>query len=371
MENVQLESPITPILKHFEFTGNLLKIVPHKVGHIHDTNIATFKTKTGDTQRYIVQRVNHHVFKNPVELMNNIETVTDHLREKIAADGGNPNRETLTLVPTAEGVPFYKTPSGNYWRAYIFIENALTYEEIKSLDHVYNISKAFGRFQSLLRDFPAEELHETIPDFHHTPKRFTDFLDAVEEDALNRARFAKNEIVFVQQREAGTPVVVDLIQRGKLPLRVTHNDTKFNNVLIDNQTGQGVCVVDLDTVMPGSSLYDFGDSVRSGTNPAVEAERDLSKVEIDLDRFEAFVHGYLDAARDFLTPLEIDLLPFSAKLMTLECGIRFLTDYLEGDVYFKIDRESHNLDRARSQFKMVADMEEKFERMGEIVEKYR
>jgi len=290
---------------------------------------------------------------------------------KIAAAGGDPARETLTLIPTTEGKTFYTTPVGDHWRVYIFIEGAQTYQTIKSLDHVYHTAKAFGRFQSLLRDFPAEQLHETIPNFHHTPKRFEALIEAVENDTQNRARFVGEEIEFVKARTEDTPVLVDFIRQGKLPLRVTHNDTKFNNVLIDNKTGEGVCVVDLDTVMPGLSLYDFGDSIRSGTNPAPEAERDLSMVQIDLNRFEAFVHGYLDATRDFLIPLEIDLLPFSAKLMTFECGMRFLTDYLQGDVYFKAAHENHNLDRARTQFKMVVDIEGKFEQMGEIVEKYR
>ncbi len=366
-----MQPAFASITKHFEFKGNLLEVKPYEVGHIHDTYIATFQNTDGAVQRYTLQRINHNVFQTPEKLMNNIQKVTAYLREKIAATGGDPARETLTLVHTTEGKTFYTTPAGDYWRVYIFIENTQTYEEIQSLDHAYNVSRAFGRFQNLLRDFPAEELHETIPNFHHTPKRFEAFLDAVEKDTQERVRFAGEEIEFVKARAENAPVLVDLIRQGELPLRVTHNDTKFNNVLIDNKTGEGVCVVDLDTVMPGSSLYDFGDSVRSGANPAAEGESDLSKVEIDLERFEGFVHGYLDATRDFLTPLEIDLLPFSAKLMTVECGMRFLTDYLQGDVYFKIDHESHNLDRARTQFKIVADMEGKFGRMGEIVERYR
>lgn len=361
---------LAAILENFKLPGKLLEVLPHKVGHIHDTYIATFRRSGEETQRYLVQRVNDHVFERPEALMANIQRVTAHLREKIAAAGGDPQRETLSLIPTQRGRSFYKNAQGEYWRAYTFIENTQSYEKIRDLDHVYQVARAFGRFQGLLRDFPPSALHETIPDFHHTPKRLAAFLAVAAKDPHNRAQFAQEEMAFVKERGEEAPILTDLIAHGDLPLRVTHNDTKFNNVLIDDATGEGVCVVDLDTVMPGLALYDFGDAVRSGANPAPESERDLSKVGIDLARFEAFVHGYLDAAGDFLTPLEVSLLPFSAKLMTFECGVRFLTDYLAGDVYFKTDRENHNLDRARTQFKMVADMERKFEEMGEIVGGY-
>jgi Ser/Thr protein kinase RdoA (MazF antagonist) len=303
--------------------------------------------------------------------MQNIQGITAHLREKIVAAGGDPARETINLVPTVEGRAFCRTPDGNYWRAAIFIEGAQTYEIVDNLDHVYHVANAFGRFQRLVSDFPAERLHETIPGFHHTPKRFAAFVEAVERDATNRAGSARAEIEFVERRVGDVPILVDLLQQGKLPQRVTHNDTKFNNVMIDDATGKGICVIDLDTVMPGLSLYDFGDAVRSGANPAAEDEQDLSKVTIDLEIFDRFANGYLDAARDFLTPLEIDYLPFSARLMTLECGMRFLTDYLNGDRYFRIFRENHNLDRCRTQFKMVHAMEEQFDAMASIVSRAR
>ncbi|RPI70192.1 MAG: mucin desulfatase, partial [Desulfobacteraceae bacterium] len=303
--------------------------------------------------------------------MQNIERVTTHLRQKIIAAGGNPDRETLNLIPTVEGKTFYKTPDGNYWRAYIFIEDALTYQVVENLQHIYNAAAAFGKFQKLLGDFPAGQLYETIPNFHHTGKRFTAFVEAVENDVKNRAGAVKAEIEFAQQRAAEAPVLVDLLAQGKLPERVTHNDTKFNNVMIDDKTGAGICVIDLDTVMPGLSLYDFGDSVRTGAATAAEDEQDLSKAGIGLEIFDHLTHGFLDAVRDVLTPTEIDYLPFAAKLITFENGIRFLTDHLAGDVYFKIHRENHNLDRSRTQFKMVKDMEEKFDQMTKIVEKYR
>jgi hypothetical protein len=359
------------IVKHFKFEGDFLEASPYGFGHINDTCAARFRKANGVVHRYILQQINHNVFKNPEKLMQNVEKVTTHLRKKIIAASGDPERETLNLIPTVGEETFYRTPGGNYWRAYTFIEGAQTYEVVENLDHVYNASKAFGKFQRLLSDFPAGQLYETIPNFHHTGKRFEAFVEAVGRDVKNRAQFVKAEIEFVEGRAEDTSVLVDLLERGELPERVTHNDTKFNNVMIDDRTGEGVCVIDLDTVMPGLSLYDFGDSVRSGANPAAEDERDLSKVCIDLELFDRFAHGYLDAARDFLTPIEVDYLPFSAKLMTFECGMRFLADHLSGDVYFRIHRENHNLDRCRTQFKMVRDMEEKFDQMVGIIGKYR
>jgi Ser/Thr protein kinase RdoA (MazF antagonist) len=358
------------IVKHFRFKGNFLEAKPHPAGHINDTYIARFRADRA-VPRYILQRINHYVFTAPERLMQNIEAVTAHLRRKIIAAGGDPERETLNLIPTVNGKSFYEANDGTYWRAYLFVEGAQTYDVVRSLDHVYNAARAFGNFQRLLSDYPAGQLHETIPDFHHTRKRFETFVEAVEKDVENRGRSVETEIEFVMQRAEDTSVLVDLLEQGKLPERITHNDTKFNNVMIDDETGEGVCVIDLDTVMPGLSLYDFGDTVRSGANPAAEDERDLSRVCIDLEIFERFACGYLDAARDFLTPTEIDYLPFSAILMTFECGMRFLTDYLNGDRYFKIHRESHNLDRCRTQFKMVRDMEERFDQMVRIIEALR
>lgn len=359
------------IARQFRFEGGLSEASPYYFGHINDTYIVHFRAASDEIHRYVLQRINHYVFKKPEEVMENVEAVTAHLRKKIVAAGGDPERETLNLIPTVDGRTFYRMPNGDYWRAYAFIEGAQTYQVAENLDHVYSASNAFGNFQRLLSDFPADRLHETIPNFHHTRKRFDAFVEAVEMDVKNRARSVAAEIEFVQQREEETSILVDMLERGELPERVTHNDTKFNNVMIDDESGEGICVIDLDTVMPGLSLYDFGDSVRSGANPAEEDEQDLSKVWVDLEVFDRLAHGYLDAARDFLTPAEVNLLPFSAKLMTFECGMRFLADHLSGDVYFRIHRENQNLDRCRTQFKMVADMEEKLDRMAGIVAKYR
>ncbi|MFQ5857805.1 MAG: phosphotransferase enzyme family protein [Anaerolineae bacterium] len=358
------------LVKHFEFEGSFLEADLWSLGHINDTYVARFRKADGAVRRYILQRINHNVFKNPEKVMQNIEAVTAHLRKKIIAAGGDPERETLNLIPAADGTTFYRTHEGDYWRAYVFIEGARTYEVVENLDHVYNAAKAFGKFQRLLSDFPAGQLYETIPNFHHTRKRFEAFVEAVEKDVKNRAQSVRAEIEFVEKRAEDTTVLVDLLERGELPERVTHNDTKFNNVMVDDETGEGVCIIDLDTVMPGLSLYDFGDSVRSGANPAAEDEQDLSKVCMDLEVFDHIAHGFLDATRDFLTPTEVGYMPFSAKLMTFECGMRFLTDHLSGDVYFRIHRQNHNLDRCRTQFKMVEDMEAKFDQMVRLVGKY-
>ncbi len=368
---IGLNSNLVSIVQHFHFDGDFSHAEPIPSGHINDSYAAWFRRADGQAHRYLLQRINHHVFRSPEKLMENIEGVTSHLRNKILASGGNPQRETLTLIPTRDGGTLHRTPGGDYWRAAVFIEGAQTYEIARDLEQVYCVAKAFGRFQRWVSDLPAERLHETIPDFHHTGKRFAAFVRAVERDVASRAHTVRAEIEFVEHRAGEVSILVDLLERGRLPQRVTHNDTKFNNVMIDDRTGQGICVIDLDTVMPGLSLYDFGDSVRSGANPAAEDERDLSQVTVDLGIFDRLAAGYLEAARDFLTPLEIDLLPFSAKLMTFECGMRFLTDYLNGDVYFRVRRPDHNLDRCRTQLKMVADMEERFDEMVRIIERYR
>lgn len=365
-----MKPDFSEIIRHFKFEGKFIEAVPFGSGHINDTYAASYKKSDGETRRYILQRINNKVFTEPEKLMENIAGVTSHIRKKLISEGGDPERETLNIIPTEDGKSFYRSEAGEYWRGYVFIENARTYDIVENASHFYNGGKAFGRFQKLLSDYPADKLYETIPDFHNTVKRFDAFVKTVEKDTVNRASDAVNEIEFVFKRMEDTFILNNLYKNGELPLRVTHNDTKFNNVMIDDISGEGICVVDLDTVMPGLSLYDFGDSIRSGANPAAEDEMDLSKVEIDLKLFEYFTHGFLDSARGFLTDTEIEYLPFAAKIMTFECGMRFLTDYLSGDTYFKIHRASHNMDRARTQFKMVTDMERKFDLMKSIVMKY-
>lgn len=366
-----MKADLNEIVQHFCFQGELIEANPYGSGHINDTYAAVFREMDGNKRRYIIQRINHHVFKKPEKLMENIDGVTKHLRKKIISAGGDPDRETLNIIPSLSGGSFYKTDEGDYWRSYIFVEDAHTYDVVENVEHFYAAGKAIGRFQELLSDFHADGLYETIPDFHHTGKRFDAFINAVEKDSFNRAAEVSSEIEFVTKRSEDTKMIIHMLETGKLPLRVTHNDTKFNNVMIDDKSGEGVCVIDLDTVMPGSALYDFGDSIRSGANPTAEDEKDLTKVWMELSLYEKFTQGYLKSASTFLTPAELEYLPFGAKLMTLECGIRFLTDYLSGDVYFKVHRQGHNLDRTRTQFKMVADMENKWDKMHQVVTRYK
>jgi len=358
------------IVMNFRFKGRFIEAKPYGLGHINDTFLVSFMEENSIVRRYILQRINTNIFKTPEKLMENIKNVTEYLREKISARGGDVERETLNLIKTLEGKSFYISAEGDYWRSYIFIEGAQTYQVVENLKHFYNAGKALGNFEQLLVDFPASKLHETIPYFHDTHNRLEAFIESVSKDVMNRAKEVQAEIDFVMARASETSILIDLLKEGKLTLRVTHNDTKFNNVMIDNITGEGICVIDLDTIMPGLSLYDFGDSIRSGANPAEEDEVDLSKVTMDIQLFEHFTHGFLEGTKHSLTTLELEYLPLSAKIMTLECGIRFLTDHLNGDIYFKVHRENHNLDRARTQFKMVADMEEKFDEMKRIVKKY-
>jgi Ser/Thr protein kinase RdoA (MazF antagonist) len=358
------------IIAQFNYEGSFAQIEPYGLGHINGTFVVTCSKDSGKTIRYILQKINTNIFKAPEQLMENIENVTTYLKEKIKAVGGNPQRETLNLIDTVSGKKFYVSSVGDFWRSYSFIEGAQTYQVVENSRHFYNTGKALGNFELLLADFPPEKLHETIPNFHNTRKRYEAFLDALSKDEMNRAKDIQMEIDFVLSHGQETSILVTLLKEGKLPLRVTHNDTKFNNVMIDDETGEGICVIDLDTIMPGLSLYDFGDSIRSGANPAEEDETDLSKVYMDLELYEHFTHGFLEGTNHSLTKVELEYLPFAAKMMTFECGIRFLTDHLNGDTYFKIHRENHNLDRARTQFKMVADIEAKVDEMKAIVEKY-
>jgi hypothetical protein len=356
------------ISSHFQVEGELIDAVPYGSGHINDTLLGRYRTRNG-TKRYIHQHINHHVFKQPEKLMDNIERVTRFARQQIIAVGGDPERETLNLVPTLEGKSFYQTPQGEYWRTYTFIKGAHTYDVADNLRHVYNAAKAFGNFQKLLDSLPGERLHETIPNFHHTASRFESFEQAVNNDNCGRAAGVRHEIDFLLQRKDDASVVVNLLAQGKIPERVTHNDTKLNNVLIDDHTNEGICVIDLDTMMPGSALYDFGDLVRMGAATAVEDETDLARVGIGMEMFEWLARGYLDAVRGFLTLVEINHLAFAGKLITFEQALRFLGDYLNGDVYYKIHRPNHNLDRARTQIKMVAEMERKFDVMQATIER--
>jgi aminoglycoside phosphotransferase (APT) family kinase protein len=319
--------------------------------------------QAGVPERYLLQRINHSIFKNPAALMENIQRVTSHLAAQVAGEQ-DCNRRVLTLIPARDGRAWHVDEEANHWRAYHFIEKAHTYDAVESTDQAFQAAKAFGHFQKMLADLPAPRLHDTIPDFHHTPRRFTALEQAIASDVAGRAILAIPEIGFALAHQSIASVLLD----ANLPERVTHNDTKFNNVLLDDATGEGICVIDLDTVMPGLALYDFGDMVRTTTSPAMEDERDLSKVTMQFPMFDALVRGYLTAAGGFLTKAEKQYLAFSGKLITFEIGIRFLTDYLAGDTYFKVHRNGQNLDRCRTQFNLVESIEQQEERMGRLVE---
>ncbi len=350
--------------------GSLAESRPYGNGHINDTFLLRCETSEKSEKKFILQRMNHTIFKNPPQLMENVVHVTQYLRKSILSQGGDPDRETLNVLQTRDGADWFLDSSQNYWRVFPFIERSVCLEKVESEKDFYDSAVAFGNFQKQLADFPVEILHETIPNFHNTASGFADFQKAAAEGDQARIALAQAEIAFALERKEDTSVLTTLLSEGKLPLRVTHNDTKLNNILFDADTHKALCIIDLDTVMPGLSLYDFGDSIRFGANTGAEDETDLSKVGLDLSLFEAFTKGYLEGCAGRLTAKETELLPMGAKLMTYECGIRFLADFLTGDHYFKIHRDHHNLDRARTQFQLVADMEAKWQDMTAIVKKY-
>ncbi len=349
------------LVKNFKVDGELLSVEPNGNGHINDTLLVEMKTDDIKTSRYILQAINSNVFPNIEGLMNNIISVTEYLKEGITDSRG-----AMDFVPALDGKYYFIDENGVPWRMYHFIEDAVSLELPESTKDFYECGYGFGNFQRQLNIFPAQELFETIPNFHNTPIRYENFKKAVTKDICRRAKSVKEEIDFVMGEENFYPV----LENGNLPLRVTHNDTKINNVLLDCETRKAVCVIDLDTVMPGLSVNDFGDAIRIGANTAAEDEKDLSKVSLDLDLFEAFTKGFIEGSGGILTQDEILLLPEGAKMMTIECGMRFLTDYLEGDTYFKIGYREHNLDRCRTQFELVRDMNRKWEQMKNIVKKY-
>lgn len=343
------------IKTHIEAYGN---------GHINDTYLCKSKPS------FILQRINTNVFKNPDEVMENIYNVTTHLKEKIEAAGGDSDRETLTVIRTRDGENYYKADSENFFRMYNYIDNSVSHDTAEDPVQLYHAAKAFGKFQRMLDDFPIDSLHETIKDFHNTPVRCMQLDDAIKNNFSGRLESAEKEVKFALEYKKYASLITDAIKEGSVPLRVTHNDTKLNNVLFDKDTDEGVCVIDLDTVMPGSILYDFGDALRFGGSSGTEDEKDLDKIWFDLEKFEQFTKGFLSEVSSCLTEKEIELLPVSVLIMTYECGIRFLADHINGDTYFKIHRENHNLDRARTQLKLVGDIEKKLPEMAEIVKKY-
>ena len=363
------DSVISQILAAYVLPGTVADVARHGKGHINDTFCVVCRMPEGGTARFILQRLSQAAFPHPEEVMENFVGITSYLRREILAEGGDPLRETLSLVKTGDGADFVTDAEGRAWRLMPFIENADCYQS--ATPELFAASgRAFGRFQYMLRDYPARTLHETIPHFHDTESRFEQFLAALEADKMNRAEGISPEIQFILRRKADCGVALRALREGKLPLRVTHNDTKLNNILIDRDTREGICIIDLDTTMPGLAINDFGDSIRFGANHCMEDEQDLTKVNFDISLYEVFTRGFLEGARGSLTSAELEYLPWGARLMTLECGIRFLTDYLDGDHYFHVSHPRQNLDRARTQLKLVKDMEEQFDAMGAVVAKY-
>ena len=348
------------ILRQFQLKGTPIFCQRFGEGHINETYITTCDTGLS----YILQKINTSTFKDPVGLMENVSAVTSFL-----AKTSEDPRGAMRIINTLDGKPYYVDALNQYWRVYDFVPSSICLQKAESTQEFYNTGLAFGRFQKLLADFPAETLHESIPKFHDTRDRFRQLHEAVENNRSGRLDTCQPELAFALAREKEAGVIVEALESGAMPWRVTHNDTKLNNILLDYDTHEPLCVIDLDTVMPGSALYDFGDSIRFGAATAAEDEQDLSKVSMSLELFEVYTKGFLAGCGGSLTELELEMLPMGAKMMTLECGIRFLADHLNGDVYFRIHRDSHNLDRARTQFKLVADMETKMDQMAEIVRK--
>ncbi|MCI9156574.1 MAG: aminoglycoside phosphotransferase family protein [Lawsonibacter sp.] len=368
---VQAEQTLPEVLQAFDFGAPVVGAIRYGHGHINDTFVVHTQPEDRCCRRFILQRMSAAAFKHPDQLMENIIGITEYLGKQILERGGDRSREAMEVIRPKNGADYYTDSLGGAWRVYPFVEGTVCHQAADTPELFAASGRAFGRFQQLLRDYPAGTLYETIPHFHDTEDRLAKFKAAVEADKLGRTKDCQPEIGFVLAREADCSAALDAMRAGKLPLRVTHNDTKLNNVLMDEKSGEGMCIIDLDTVMPGLVLYDFGDSIRFGANHSAEDETDLSKVNLDLDLFAVYTAAFLEGTGGSLTNAEIEYLPWGAKLMTLECGIRFLTDYLVGDEYFHISREGQNLDRCRTQFKLVADMETHWKELEDIVNQYR
>lgn len=363
-------SAVELVMKHFQVEGDFVSATPFGSGHINETKLVVTRESDGTEHQYVLQRINSNVFKNPAQLMENYVAVTSFIRKKIEAAGGDPLREVINAIPTKDGASFVKDEDGQYWRLLVYITDSVSYDKVERPEQFYDSAVAFGNFQYMLRDYPAETLHETIVNFHNTPDRYRQLMEAVENNAAGRLSEVGAEVEFAKARYDFACTLERAHAEGKLPLRVTHNDTKLNNILFDKDSGLSLCVVDLGTIMPGYSVNDFGDSIRFGATTALEDEADLSKVNFDISLYELYVKGFIEGAKGGLTEGELEMLPIGAMMMTFECGMRFLADYLNGDTYFKVHRPGHNLDRARNQFKLVSDMEKCLNEMKAIVKKY-
>ena len=362
---------VATIGNQFAVQGEFIRGEEIDSGHINSTYCASYRQTTGQNQRYVIQAINRNVFKDPYAVMNNVERVTRHINSRVLRVKKDLGGQTLNLFPARTGGSWIEDDQGRVWRCYNCIEGCVTYDVVENTRQAYQAARAFGSFQDLVSDLDAASITATIPDFHHTRRRFARLLEVAAADPLGRLAAVRAEFEFIRRREDQVGRLLDLAAAGQIPVRVTHNDTKINNVMIDAATDEAVCVIDLDTVMPGLALYDFGDLVRSATSPAAEDETDLAKVAMRMPMFEALVEGYLDAAGDFLNDTEVEHLAHAGKLMSLEVGIRFLTDHLEGDVYFKTHHPGHNLERCRTQLKLVESIEAQEPAMNAFVGKLR
>lgn len=368
-EQIKMKNMTRAIIEAFAVEGEITVAQNYGNGHINDTKYIVIDNGVKKTE-YILQKINKNVFKKPDELMDNYVAVTEFLRKIIIENGGDPDRETLNAIKAKDGKNFVIDENGDYWRLILFVKDSMSFDLVERPEQFYDSAVAFGNFQYLLRNYPADTLHETIVNFHNTPDRYRQLMDAIERDTVGRAASVKDEIEFAKAHKDFTEILENAHKEGRLPLKVTHNDTKLNNILFDRASGKPLCIIDLDTIMPGYSVNDFGDSIRFGATTALEDETDLSKVNFDIELYELYVKGFIEGAKGGLTEGELELLPIGAIMMTLECGMRFLADHLNGDTYFRISRENHNLDRARNQFKLVSDMEARLDEMKAIVKKY-
>lgn len=359
---------IKHVLPRFAFQGSYEDVEELHSGNINNTYRLTYR-KNGDHHLYALQHINSYVFKDPAIVMRNIELVCDHLRASYKADGIDPSRRMLELIPVRGNGTLYEDREGGFWRAYNYIDGATAYDRPEKPSDFFEAGRGFGEFQRRLHDFPIDQLAETIPNFHNTPKRFFAFVASLDRDCVGRAAEVEREIDFLFDRRKMMAEIVVKLRDGELPLRVTHNDTKINNVMIDDKTGKALCVIDLDTVMPGSVLYDFGDGIRFGASTAAEDEEDVSKISLDMGLFEQFSRGFLQETKGFVTDEELRLLPLGVKVMTCELMMRFLMDYIDGDPYFRIKDPKHNLVRARAQMRLLEDIEMKYGAMCEVIDR--
>ena len=358
---------IKNVLQHFRFEGRYSHVEELVSGNVNNTYHLYYVCPDGHMEEYVLQQINTYAFKQPEQVMSNIVRVTQYLREKLESDGESAENRVLTCIPTKDGDYMYCDSQNRYWRAYLYIRHAVAYDRVEKPEHFYETGRAFGEFQRMLSDFPAGELYETIPHFHDTRRRFYTFVAAVAEDKAGRVAELEHEIDFFFDRRKMMSSVVNKIESGEIPLRVTHNDTKINNIMIDADSGRAVCVIDLDTVMAGSALYDYGDAVRFGACTAAEDEPDTSRIHLDLDLFRQFTAGFLAGVGNQLTDEEIRCLPLGLKVITCELAMRFLTDYIDGDLYFKVNSPQHNLIRARAQMKLLEDIEGKYDQLCAII----